>query len=724
MSTSVESNSIISKFEVNSNTRIDDENELGDRAEPDGKVVAGVKCNSVICEVENEMQSELNEVEERNHRSGEGKHNNVSAEESVSGSQVHVNGGETLNSMDPKMNAAEISVVVNGEGTPDEACPSPAGGCDSPAGVDSLRNDNRKVSSESPISQEHHDGLDEETDSIDSGKSPKKKKGFLSGGLHIHMPKFSSRLSFGSDVSATSTGSDPDVSPEKKKKKKDKKNRKKQTIKTNDLGDQGNATPSEYSESIASDRVGLDQLDGTVSLNDTGLDSQLETQEELASGGGDDLVSSNAKETGDTVDPSSSDAVEIPSPGPVPTADTTEPDKTEEMEMKVDVTPQETESTTTADTEPENKTEISLDQSSMPSQSEEVSNAPSSPDALPTSEATDQSAVDQDTPPQAVEESKPEDPPIDQVEQSIASPGDSSSPKEGDEETGEEKKASTSSGDEGEEEDEGEVEEGKQKKKKKRKGILNIHFPHFGAKKGNTGEKSSDQSSDSDRALSPKRFGWMKRKDARSPDRKGDKEEEPQVEEKEKPAEATAEATTAIEEPKQQEGETQSVGVTASLDVAIQGPDVAVSSPETSATLQGSVDVDIRPEEKVLVDCAELVKDEGDNQEFESTGEDFTTTDALLEQIAETITSIEKAQNLRASQVMDVNVLADTAPEGKEEEDGYGLDLQADIPSQVDEQGINIPSAQIILAVPTESTLLEVSEEDRSDVQPIDIDGD
>nr|XP_054765534.1 uncharacterized protein LOC129272406 [Lytechinus pictus] len=125
-------------------------------------------------------------------------------------------------------------------------------------------------------------------------------------------------------------------------------------------------------------------------------------------------------------------------------------------------------------------------------------------------------------------------------------------------------------------------------------------------------------------------------------------------------------------------------------------------------------------EEKVLV-LTELVKDEGDNQEFESTGEDFTTTDALLEQIAETITSIEKAQNPQSFTGDGCECLADCT-RGQGRGRWIRLDLQADIPSQVDEQGINIPSAQIILAVPTESTLLEVSEEDRSDVQPIDID--
>lgn len=73
---------------------------------------------------------------------------------------------------------------------------------------------------------------------------------------------------------------------------------------------------------------------------------------------------------------------------------------------------------------------------------------------------------------------------------------------------------------------------------------------------------------------------------------------------------------------------------------------------------------------------------------------------------------------------MDVNVLADAAPEDKEDQDESGLDLQADIPSHVDEQGINMPSAQITLAVPTESTLLEVSEEEKSDNQPVEETGD
>ena len=79
---------------------------------------------------------------------------------------------------------------------------------------------------------------------------------------------------------------------------------------------------------------------------------------------------------------------------------------------------------------------------------------------------------------------------------------------------------------------------------------------------------------------------------------------------------------------------------------------------------------------------------------------------------------------LPTQQAMDVNVLADTAPEDKEEQDESGLDLQADIPRHVDEQGINIPSAQITLAVPTESTLLEVSEEEKSDNQPVEETGD
>ena len=58
-----------------------------------------------------------------------------------------------------------------------------------------------------------------------------------------------------------------------------------------------------------------------------------------------------------------------------------------------------------------------------------------------------------------------------------------------------------------------------------------------------------------------------------------------------------------------------------------------------------------RLEEQVLAECQELVKEGGANNQDGGEGEDFSSTDALLEQIAETITSIEKAQNLRASQV-------------------------------------------------------------------------
>lgn len=329
MSTIVETNSITSKFEVNSNIKIDGD-ELGDTAEPAGKVADGLKFNAVLGEVD--MQ--LEQKKQQNHTFGEGQHNNLSGEESVSGS-LYLN-GETVNSMDPKMNA-EVS-VVNGEGAADESgdiSRSSAGGSDSPAALESPQNDNSKIPTESPTLQAQIDGHDGETDSIDSGKSSKKKKGFLSGGLHIHMPKFSSRLSFGSDVSATS--SELDGSPEKKKKKKDKKNKKKQNLTTNDEGDQDNATPSEYTESIASDRA--DQLDGAVSLNDTGLDIQFENEEEMASGG-DGQVSSNSKDEGENIqDGTPSDAVETSGPEPV-LSNKVEPKENEQIEeMDIDETP-------------------------------------------------------------------------------------------------------------------------------------------------------------------------------------------------------------------------------------------------------------------------------------------------------------------------------------------------------------------------------------------------
>lgn len=98
-------------------------------------------------------------------------------------------------------------------------------------------------------------------------------------------------------------------------------------------------------------------------------------------------------------------------------------------------------------------------------------------------------------------------------------------------------------------------------------------------------------------------------------------------------------------------GVAASLAVAASLDVAVQGPDVPVSPPEADAAIQESAEVDIRPEEKVLAECKELVKDGEETPGEENTKGDFSSTDALLEQIAETITSIEKAQNLRASQV-------------------------------------------------------------------------
>lgn len=335
MSTIVESNSITSKFEVNSNIKIDGD-ELGDKAEPAGKVADGLKFNAVLGEVD--MQ--LEQKKQQNHTFGEGQHNNLSGEESVSGS-LYLN-GETVNSMDPNMDPnmnAEVSVVVNGEGAADESGDisrsSAAGGSDSPAALESPQNDNSKIPTESPTLQAQIDGHDGETDSIDSGKSSKKKKGFLSGGLHIHMPKFSSRLSFGSDVSATS--SELDGSPEKKKKKKDKRNKKKQNLTTNDEGDQDNATPSEYTESIASDRA--DQLDGAVSLNDTGLDIQFENEEEMNSGG-DGQVSSNSKDEGENIQEGSpSDAVEMSSPEPV-LSNKVEPEENEQIEkMDVDETP-------------------------------------------------------------------------------------------------------------------------------------------------------------------------------------------------------------------------------------------------------------------------------------------------------------------------------------------------------------------------------------------------
>ena len=61
-------------------------------------------------------------------------------------------------------------------------------------------------------------------------------------------------------------------------------------------------------------------------------------------------------------------------------------------------------------------------------------------------------------------------------------------------------------------------------------------------------------------------------------------------------------------------------------------------------------------------------------------------------------------------QALEVNVLADAAPESEgqkpqqQQEEDTKPNLQADLPAKVDEPGISIPSAQLTLAVPSEST--------------------
>ena len=85
------------------------------------------------------------------------------------------------------------------------------------------------------------------------------------------------------------------------------------------------------------------------------------------------------------------------------------------------------------------------------------------------------------------------------------------------------------------------------------------------------------------------------------------------------------------------------VGVTAAVDV--EGSDPTPSPPGGGEVETPASDVDPSPGASKP---EEQVKERGASVQE---GEDFASTDALLEQIAETITSIEKAQNLRASQV-------------------------------------------------------------------------
>ena len=71
-------------------------------------------------------------------------------------------------------------------------------------------------------------------------------------------------------------------------------------------------------------------------------------------------------------------------------------------------------------------------------------------------------------------------------------------------------------------------------------------------------------------------------------------------------------------------------------------------------------------------------------------------------------------------QALEVNVVANAAPEDSSPEPQQTVedakpDLQADIPANVDEPGISLPSAQLTLSPPSESTVLEVSDEERSE---------
>ncbi|XP_071511378.1 uncharacterized protein, partial [Diadema antillarum] len=309
----------------------------------------------------------------------------------------------------------------------------------------------------------------------------------------------------------------------------------------------------------------------------------------------------------------------------------------------------------------------------------------------------------------------------------VKAPDENKVKEEGDEEG---KLGTLTSGDEAEDE-ELTVEED-QRKRKKKKGILNVHFPHFGAKKPKS-EKSIDQSSDSDHNLSPKRFGWRKKKDAKSPDRR-----ENTTDRNQRTNAGNAGTTSDQPESTAEEPEGQDVGANTGspgtpreelkLDVAVAVlPSEDSHQPAEGSGVGGDGDGDgVRPEEKLLEECQAIVKetdkaaDGGGNEP-----EDFASTDALLEQIAETITAIEEAQTLRASQAMDVNVLAepvpgagDSPPEQKAEREG--LDLHAEVPVKVDEPGIALPSAQITLAVPTEATLMEVAEEERSETQAVE----
>ena len=201
--------------------------------------------------------------------------------------ESHVNGEETTDGVDtldkPTINGETMEVTngaVNGEGETlaAEVSPSsnPAASGESSPGLDGTpENKDSKIISKSQNSIEQNNG---ETGSVGSGKSPSKKKGFLSGGLHIRIPKLQlgSRGSISSDISATSTasGSEVDGSPSKKKRKKAKKNKK--TVNTDEDGSgvkkQATPDPSECSENVTNinERVEdnsreLDDMDQSVS---------------------------------------------------------------------------------------------------------------------------------------------------------------------------------------------------------------------------------------------------------------------------------------------------------------------------------------------------------------------------------------------------------------------------------------------------------------------------
>ncbi|XP_072177149.1 uncharacterized protein [Diadema setosum] len=773
MSTSVEITALGNKREVNSNIEIND---------------SGITLNASLLEEPNGAvandDKRMSRAQDQNACSKGGTVISNACDRSNDGNvgELHcVNGetGEIKMAVDGNKVGDGDAISVNGKGgLKVKDSPASVDGCGTPMSGDEwpVCNDSNVVKLNSPalpLEVERTAGQDGgETDSVGSGKSPKKKKGLLSGGLHIHMPRLSSRLSFGSDASMSSTGSDADKSPEKKKKKKDKvkRNKNKQQVGNPEYGDSTKATPNENTESYVTeqgeDMSGKDagsvesraenenaaELEVPQAPHDAASQSSLDQDMRVKSGKEElaEDATENAPPTVQEPDPTTpcpdqQDAADV-TDGTVEdegqqqsvctTASVGEEEKEKDGEVAAAQLGKEQMSTPVADEGGDAGTGETggaalQEQGSTVPETEVKQNRPADEAAQATAVPSPGVPGEQvQSPPQLPKEpaesseTKPDQMTADAAMSPEKAPDENKVKEEGEEEG---KLGTLTSGDEAEDE-ELTVEED-QRKRKKKKGILNVHFPHFGAKKPKS-EKSIDQSSDSDHNLSPKRFGWRKRKDAKSPDRR-----EKTTDRNQRTNAGNAGTTSDQPESTAEEPEGQDVGANTGpvgtpseelkLDVAVAAlPSEDGHQPAEGSTVGGDGD-GVRPEEKLLEECQAIVKetdkaaDGGGNEP-----EDFASTDALLEQIAETITAIEEAQTLRASQAMDVNVLAepvpgagDSPPEQKAEPEG--LDLHADVPVQVDEPGITLPSAQITLAVPSEATLVEVAEEERSETQAV-----